>query len=508
MTRHVTCDGTFSRAFLARRQCTSSRGANMTRAPRRNSASQKRRAVCAVCGMEKSEYKKFRSTWVDQPMQVALRPDPSHYRIRTINRRQREGAFQRVVTVDDVICRVCHNRHSSNAGIPRRTRSEHVAEQAGWDARRLDLLLEFMDKNCDGHLPHWTVTYTLPGWNGPREEAAIIHARQWIGNLICGCRLPGSPTRLEAVAALGQKEAALVADLLTREKPDEQAVWDASRIALLLEFMDKDCDGQLPKWYVKYTLPGWNGPGLIHARQWIRALIRCCRLPGSPTRLEAVAALGHEEAALVADLLTREKQYHGNCDVEGDSRRVRILAKYVREELDGQLPRDKDVAALAGWAHEDAVVAQVKVAIWWRNFSRHNGGERKKRVEESAPDEATKKALQYLAQCKVRDKENARRDVEGDSRRVRILAKYVREKCGGQLPRQKDRAELAGWEREGAGVAQVQIGQWWRTFSINNGGERKQRVEESAPDEETQDALQYLAQCPMREIKRFKRQRN
>jgi hypothetical protein len=84
--------------------------------------------------------------------------------------------------------------------------------------------------------------------------------------------------------------------------------------------------------------------------------------------------------------------------------------------------------------------------------------------------------------------------VEGDSRRVRILAKYVLEECDGRLPRKKDLAELAGWEREDAGVARVRVGQWWYDFSIKNDGVRQKRVEESARDEATQQALQYLAQ--------------
>jgi hypothetical protein len=303
---------------------------------------------------------------------------------------------------------------------------------------------------------------------------------------------------------LGQKEAALVADLLTREKPDEQAVWDASRIALLLEFMDKDCDGQLPKWYVKYTLPGWNGPreeaAIIHARLWIYVVIHGCRRSGSPTRLEAVAALGHEEAALVADLLTREKQYHGNCDVEGDSRRVRIFAAYVRKN---GMPRVDDSAALADWEHEGAVVAQVKVGRWWSVFSSRNDGARKKRVEVLARDEATQEALQYLAQCEKRH--SGRFGVAGDSRRVRIFAAYVR-KNG--MPTFRASVALADWEHEGADVAQVKVGRWWRNFSRHNGGERKKRVAESAPDEATQEALQYLAQCEKRDSKRFKGQRN
>jgi len=350
-------------------------------------------------------------------MKVALRPDPSHFRYPAISERECEGAFQREVTADDVVCRVCHDHHSSNAGTPRMTPNELVAEQAGWDARRIDLLLAFMDQYCDEQLPKWHVKYTLPGWNGPREEAAIIHARRWIDDLIHGCRRPGSPTRLEAVAALG-----------------------------------------------------------------------------------------HAGAALVAALLTRVKPAHGKRDVEGDSRRVRILAKYVREELDGQLPRQGDVAELAGWEREDADMAQVRVGHWWYNFSSKKDGARKKRVEESAPDEETQEALQYLAQCPMRD--HGHRDVDGDSRRVCILAKYVR-KNG--LPTYRASVALAGWAHEGARVAQVAVGQWWYKFSSANKGDRKQRVEESARlarDEETQDALQYLAQCEKRDSKRFKGQRN
>jgi len=137
--------------------------------------------------------------------------------------------------------------------------------------------------------------------------------------------------------------------------------------------------------------------------------------------------------------------------------------------------------------------------------------------------------LRDLAQCEKRDEDTRgvpRSDVKGDSRRVRIFAKYVREKCRGRLPRFKHRAELAGWKREGAGVARVRVGRWWYKFSSMNDVARKKRVEESARDEETQQALRDLAQCEKRNVrdvqkalrdlaqcdkrddKRLKRQRN
>jgi hypothetical protein len=200
---------------------------------------------------------------------------------------------------------------------------------------------------------------------------------------------------------------------------------------------------------------------------------------------------------------------HSDCAYENrkeDARKVVILAKYVRETCDGELPRAREVAALAGWEREGAGVAQVRVGTWWYRFSIMNDGARKQRVAASARDEATQDALQYLAQCPMRD--HYKCDVEGDSRRVCILAKYVRETCDGELPRAREVAALAGWEREGAGVAQVRVGRWWYRFSIMNDGARKQRVAASARDEATQDALQYLAQCPMRGDKRFKGQRN
>ena len=108
----------------------------------------------------------------------------------------------------------------------------------------------------------------------------------------------------------------------------------------------------------------------------------------------------------------RLRERKNNCAYENreeDARKVVIFAAYVLEECGGQLPRVHDVAALAGWEHEDADLAQVKVGDWWRNFSIKNDGDRKKRVEESAPDEATKKALQYLAQCPVRDDKRLKR---------------------------------------------------------------------------------------------------
>ena len=116
---------------------------------------------------------------------------------------------------------------------------------------------------------------------------------------------------------------------------------------------------------------------------------------------------------------------------------------------------------------------------------------------------ANREALQYLAECKKRD--SGKCDVEGDSRRVRILAEHVQKDCHGKLPRRRDCAELAGWERQSACAARVQVGQWWYDFTTKNDGARKKRVVKAAEhddDTATQNALQYLAKCPPRDAKK------
>ena len=192
-----------------------------------------------------------------------------------------------------------------------------------------------------------------------------------------------------------------------------------------------------------------------------------------------------------------------------DTRKVVIFAKHVQEKCDGKLPRQTDCTELEGWEDESAGAARVQVGDWWYKLTITNDGVRKKRVVEAAArddDTKTQEALQYLAKCERRN--HSLLDVEGDSRRVRILAKHVQEKCDGNLPRQKDCAELEGWDHENADVARVRVGQWWSNFAIRNDGARKKRVEESTRDEATQKALRYLAECETRDRKRFQGQPN
>jgi len=93
-----------------------------------------------------------------------------------------------------------------------------------------------------------------------------------------------------------------------------------------------------------------------------------------------------------------------------------------------------------------------------------------------------------------------------DTRKVVIFAKHVQENCDGNLPRQRDCAELEGWDRESAGTSRVQVGRWWYDFTTRNDGARKKRVVEAAARDDdtakTQEALQYLATCAKRDEKK------
>jgi hypothetical protein len=379
------------------------------------------------------------------------------------------------------------------------------------DSRRVRILAKYVRETCGGQLPRFHDVADLAGWAHEDADMAQVAVGQWWYDFSSANKGERKKSVEESARDEATKKALRdLAQCKVRDHAHCDVKGDSRRVRILAKYVLEKCGGQLPRPGDVAELAGWEHEDAdlaqVQVGQWWYNFSRA----NKGERKQRVAESAPDEATKKAlrDLAQCEKRYHAYCDVKGDSRRVRILAKYVLEEFDGQLPRRGDVAELAGWEHEDAVVAQVKVGDWWRNFSIKNDGDRKKRVEESAPDEATQEALQYLVQCPMRDKKNAWRDVKGDSRRVCILAKYVLEECDGQLPRPGDVAALAGWEHEDAVVAQVKVAQWWRNFSRNYGGERKQRVEESARDEETQDALQYLVQCPMRDDKRFKGQRN
>jgi hypothetical protein len=289
---------------------------------------------------------------------------------------------------------------------------------------------------------------------------------------------------------------------------------DTRKVFIFAKHVQEKCDGKLPRTKDCAELEGWDHESAwaerVQVGQWWYSF--AIRNDGARKKRVVKTAARHDDTATqeaLQYLAKCEKRDDSRLDVEGDSRRVRILAKHVAENCDGKLPRNKDCAELEGWDHENAGAERVRVGDWWYRFTITNDGARKKRVVEAAArddDEAkTREALQYLANCERRN--HGLLDVEGDSRRVRILAKHVQENCDGKLPRKTDCAELEGWEDESAGAARVQVGRWWFDFTTTNDGARKKRVVEAAArdDDEakTQEALQYLATCERRDDSRL-----
>ena len=216
MTRRVTKRKTLWRAFLARRHRATLRGtlvaveANMPRAP----GQQKK--LCAVCDMHKSDCARFKSKYVGHPLWCALRLDHSHHRYRRIGKRERAGAFERVITHDDVICRECSDKHSSAAGVPRRKASELVAARAREDQRRLRLFLDVAQQS--GHLPRKRdPPVHIAGWYlDARDAAKTVSLGVWLANL-CTVRpkVHDGKSRLEMIRLHGtQPEAAALVEEL------------------------------------------------------------------------------------------------------------------------------------------------------------------------------------------------------------------------------------------------------------------------------------------------------
>ncbi len=296
----------------------------------------------------------------------------------------------------------------------------------------------------------------------------------------------------------------------------ERRMEDTRKVVIFAKHVQEKCHGKLPRQTDCAELEGWEhesaGAARVQVGRWWYSFTTT---KDGARKKRVVEAAARDDDTKTQEALqylaTCERRNDSKLDVEGDSRRVRILAMYVEEKCDGKLPRTRDCAELEGWDHESAGAARVQVGRWWYEFTTTNDGARKKRVVEAAArddDEAkTREALQYLATCEKRNHSDC--DVEGDSRRVRILAMYVEEKCHGKLPRTRDCAELEGWDHESAGTSRVQVGRWWCEFTTRNDGARKKRVVEAAArdDDEakTQEALQYLATRPQRDEKKRSR---
>ena len=411
----------------------------------------------------------------------------------------------------DALCGTCasHSEHSV------RDPSDRALEHRIEDTRKLGIFAEHVQKDCHGKLPRFADFAELAGWDDERDGEARVEVGSWwyqftiLNDGVRKKRVVEAAARDDDTATRAALQYLATCEKRNHSECDVEG--DSRRVRILAKHVQEKCHGKLPRITDCAELEGWDhesaGEAHVQVGQWFYNFT---------TRNDGVRKKRVVEVAEHDDDTATQKalQYLAECkarddgrfDVEVDSRRVRILAEHVQKECDGKLPRAKDFAKLSGWDDERDRAARVPVGMWFYHFTTKNDGARKKRVVEAAErndDAATRVALQYLAECPQRDSGNDY--VKYDSRRVRILAEHVQKDCHGKLPRKADCAKLSGWDDESAGEAHVQVGLWWYHFTTKNDGARKKRVVEAAEhddDTATREALQYLATCAPRDIKK------
>jgi hypothetical protein len=84
-----------------------------------------------------------------------------------------------------------------------------------------------------------------------------------------------------------------------------------------------------------------------------------------------------------------------------DARKIKILSAHVRDTLSGKLPRERDVATLARWDHENAGEKDgVPIGKFWFLLTHSKNTERRARLKNFDGD--SKNALEYLETCEPR----------------------------------------------------------------------------------------------------------
>ena len=274
-----------------------------------------RKKLCAVCDMHKSECTRFKSKYVGNPLWCALLLDHSHHRIRRIAKRERAGAFERVITHDDVICKNCNEKHSSDAGVPRMKRSELVAIRAREDQRRLRLWLDVVRES--GHLPRRSdPPVHVDGWYlDARDAAKKVNLWKWLDTLRTVDRSSrGGTSRLHRILHDGdQPEAQVLVEKLEEWfRPRRE---DQRRLKLYLDIVRKS--GHLPRHlHPPVHVAGWyldarDAAKKVDLAAWIDNLRKVDpRYHGGTSRLEMLRLHGTqpEAEALVEELQNLKKR--------------------------------------------------------------------------------------------------------------------------------------------------------------------------------------------------------
>jgi len=284
---------------------------------------------------------------------------------------------------------------------------------------------------------------------------------------------------------------------------------DERRLAIFAKYVEKQCDGKLPRQKDSVpTLPGWDDPDSVAVDAPVGMWWYKVTRENDGARLHRMRETGDEATLKTLAYLDtcepREDERGSAPVVEEDMRRLAIFAKYVEKQCDGKLPRAKDsVPTLPGWDDPDSVAVAVPIGTWWWDVTRDNDGARLRRMRETG-DEATIKTLEYLDTCEPREeiKRGRAPEVEEDSRRLAIFETYVKEQCNGKLPRKGDSVPtLHGWNDPDSVAVDAPIGQWWYHVARENDGARLRRMHETG-DEATIKTLEYLDTCEPRPRRR------
>ena len=165
-----------------------------------------------------------------------------------------------------------------------------------------------------------------------------------------------------------------------------------------------DLDGKLPRYNDVATLARWDHEdagerdGVLVGEWWYRLSLSKCE-----ERLKRLRNFDEDSkhALQYLDTCVFREDGCAYMNTAHDARKLKILSAHVRDHLDGKLPRQKDVATLARWDHEDDGERDgVQVGRWWYELSLSKCEERLKRLRNF--DEDSNNALEYLETCEPR----------------------------------------------------------------------------------------------------------
>ncbi|CEF97387.1 unnamed product [Ostreococcus tauri] len=177
---------------------------------------------------------------------------------------------------------------------------------------------------------------------------------------------------------------------------------DARKLKIFSAHVRDHLDGKLPRANDVATLARWDHEDAgerdgVPVGWWWYSLNHST----DKERLKRLRKFDEDSKHALEYLETCVLREDGSMYTAHDARKLTIFSAHVRDHLDGKLPRQKDVATLARWDHEDAGERDgVLVGKWWNELNHPKCEDRLKRLRNF--DEDSKHALEYLETCEPR----------------------------------------------------------------------------------------------------------